>query len=86
MQLAEALGMQYITITDHSPSAHYARGVELERLEAEERCGPLGVAAAVREENDPDRHGSLKTWCTGPRKSRGSGSPGPSRSCSHFRK
>jgi len=29
---AEALGMQYITITDHSPSAHYARGVELDRL------------------------------------------------------
>jgi DNA polymerase (family 10) len=30
---AEALGMQYITITDHSPSAHYARGVTLDRLE-----------------------------------------------------
>lgn len=29
---AQALGMQYITITDHSPSAHYARGVTLERL------------------------------------------------------
>ena len=29
---AEALGMDYITITDHSPSAHYAGGVELERL------------------------------------------------------
>jgi DNA polymerase (family 10) len=29
---AEALGMQYITITDHSPAAHYARGVELDRL------------------------------------------------------
>jgi DNA polymerase (family 10) len=29
---AEALGMKYITITDHSPSAHYARGVELDRL------------------------------------------------------
>ncbi len=29
---AEALGMQYITITDHSPSAHYAGGVTLERL------------------------------------------------------
>jgi DNA polymerase (family 10) len=29
---AEALGMQYITITDHSPSAHYARGVTLDRL------------------------------------------------------
>jgi DNA polymerase (family 10) len=29
---AQALGMQYITITDHSPSAHYARGVALDRL------------------------------------------------------
>lgn len=44
---AEALGMQYITITDHSPSAHYARGVTLDRLErqwddiarAQERVG-----------------------------------------------
>ena len=31
-QAAHALGMKYITITDHSPSAHYARGVTLERL------------------------------------------------------
>jgi len=29
---AQALGMRYITITDHSPSAHYARGVSLDRL------------------------------------------------------
>jgi DNA polymerase (family 10) len=29
---ARALGMKYITITDHSPSAHYARGVTLDRL------------------------------------------------------
>jgi DNA polymerase (family 10) len=29
---AEALGMRYITITDHSPSAHYAGGVTLDRL------------------------------------------------------
>jgi len=29
---AAALGMQYITITDHSPSAHYAGGVTLDRL------------------------------------------------------
>jgi DNA polymerase (family 10) len=32
---AHALGMQYITITDHSPSAHYARGVTLDRLKAQ---------------------------------------------------
>jgi DNA polymerase (family X) len=29
---AHALGMSFITITDHSPSAHYARGVGLDRL------------------------------------------------------
>jgi len=29
---AHALGMQYLTITDHSPSAHYAHGVSLDRL------------------------------------------------------
>lgn len=31
-QAAHALGAQYITITDHSPSAHYAGGVTLDRL------------------------------------------------------
>jgi DNA polymerase (family 10) len=31
-QAAHALGMQYLTITDHSPSAHYANGVSLDRL------------------------------------------------------
>jgi DNA polymerase (family 10) len=34
-QAAHALGMQYITITDHSPSAHYASGVSLDRLQAQ---------------------------------------------------
>jgi DNA polymerase (family 10) len=29
---AHAQGMKYITITDHSPSAHYARGVQVDRL------------------------------------------------------
>ena len=29
---AHALGMKYLTITDHSPSAHYANGVSLDRL------------------------------------------------------
>lgn len=32
---AHALGMKYITITDHSPSAHYARGVAIDRLRAQ---------------------------------------------------
>ena len=31
-EAARGLGMQYLTITDHSPSAHYAHGVSLERL------------------------------------------------------
>lgn len=30
---AETMGMRYITITDHSPTASYARGLELDRLE-----------------------------------------------------
>ena len=29
---AEAIGMKYLTITDHSPSAFYARGVKTDRL------------------------------------------------------
>ncbi|HWN66035.1 MAG TPA: helix-hairpin-helix domain-containing protein [Haliangium sp.] len=32
---AEALGYSYLTITDHSPTAHYAGGVTLDRLEAQ---------------------------------------------------
>jgi DNA polymerase (family 10) len=29
---ADALGMDYLTITDHSPTAHYAGGLDVERL------------------------------------------------------
>ncbi len=32
VRAAEALGMAYVTITDHSPTASYAHGVEVERL------------------------------------------------------
>jgi len=32
---AEAMGMRYLTITDHSPTAYYARGVGLDRLRAQ---------------------------------------------------
>jgi DNA polymerase (family 10) len=32
---AEAMGMRYLTITDHSPSAFYARGVTVDRLRAQ---------------------------------------------------
>jgi DNA polymerase (family X) len=32
---AQAMGMSYLTITDHSPSAYYARGVVIDRLRAQ---------------------------------------------------
>ena len=32
---AERLGMDYLTITDHSPSAHYAGGLSIDRLRAQ---------------------------------------------------
>jgi DNA polymerase (family X) len=32
---AEAMGMAYLTITDHAPSAYYARGVAIDRLRAQ---------------------------------------------------
>lgn len=32
---AEAMGMKYLTITDHSPAAHYANGVTVDRLKAQ---------------------------------------------------
>ena len=32
---AEAMGMSYLTLTDHSPSAHYAGGVGIDRLRAQ---------------------------------------------------
>src|SRR5689334_17777636 len=32
---AEALGMRYMTITDHSPTASYAHGLEVDRLRAQ---------------------------------------------------
>jgi DNA polymerase (family 10) len=34
-QAAEARGFRYLTVTDHSPSAHYARGLTRDRLEAQ---------------------------------------------------
>jgi DNA polymerase (family 10) len=32
---AQAMGMSYLTITDHSPTAHYAGGVAIDRLRAQ---------------------------------------------------
>jgi DNA polymerase (family X) len=46
---AEALGMEYITITDHSPTAHYAGGVELDRLEQQwEEIAQVQERVAIR--------------------------------------
>jgi len=32
---AEAMDMAYLTITDHSPNAYYAHGVDIDRLRAQ---------------------------------------------------
>lgn len=37
-QAAEKMGMQYLTITDHSPTAHYAGGLPAEELKAQWRA------------------------------------------------
>jgi DNA polymerase (family 10) len=34
-EAADALGMEYLTVTDHSPSAHYAGGLTVDRLKAQ---------------------------------------------------
>jgi len=61
---AHAQGMQYLTITDHSPSAHYARGVALDRLKAQwdeiaaaEALVPIRIFRGT--ESDILRDGSL---------------------------
>jgi DNA polymerase (family X) len=61
---AHAQGMQYITITDHSPSAYYARGVALDRLKAQwdeiaaaEAVVPIRIFRGT--ESDILRDGSL---------------------------
>lgn len=61
---AHALGMKYLTITDHSPSAHYANGVSLDRLKqqwdeiaaVQERC-PIRILRGT--ESDILADGSL---------------------------
>jgi DNA polymerase (family 10) len=46
---ASDLGMQFITITDHSPSAHYARGVTVERLKQQwDEIAAVQDTAAIR--------------------------------------
>jgi DNA polymerase (family X) len=46
---AQALGMEYLTITDHSPSAGYAGGLTVDRLEAQwEEIARVQERVAVR--------------------------------------
>lgn len=46
---AEAMGMDYLTITDHSSAAHYAGGLDRERLEAQWReIAEVGERVGIR--------------------------------------
>lgn len=46
---AQALGMRYLTITDHSPSAHYAGGVTIDRLKRQwDEIARVQESVAVR--------------------------------------
>ena len=61
---AEALGFSYITITDHSPTAHYAGGLDLERLEAQwaeidEVQSQVNIRLLRGTESDITREGAL---------------------------
>jgi DNA polymerase (family 10) len=61
---AEEMGFQYITITDHSPSAHYAHGVERDRLlrqwdEIAEVQSRVGIRLLRGTESDISREGAL---------------------------
>jgi len=61
---AEAMGMQYLTITDHSPTAFYANGVQLDRLKRQwdeiERVQEVVKIKLLRgTESDILRDGSL---------------------------
>jgi len=61
---AAAMGMEYITITDHSVSAGYAGGLSAERLRAQgaeiaEACQISGIAVLRGTESDILRDGAL---------------------------
>ncbi len=63
-QAADALGMQYLTITDHSPTAFYAGGVTVDRLkrqwdEIDEVQERVGVKLLKGTESDILADGSL---------------------------
>jgi DNA polymerase (family 10) len=61
---AAALGMKYLTITDHSPTAFYARGVQIDRLRAQwDEIDSVQERVAVRllkgTESDITKDGAL---------------------------
>ncbi|MGH7845658.1 MAG: DNA polymerase/3'-5' exonuclease PolX [Candidatus Binatia bacterium] len=61
---AEAMGMKYLTITDHSPSAFYARGVKIDRLmtqweEIDRVQGMVRITLLRGTESDIRENGSL---------------------------
>jgi DNA polymerase (family 10) len=64
VRAAESLGMKYITITDHSPTAFYANGVKIDRLQRQwEEIDRVQEQTRVRilkgTESDITREGSL---------------------------
>jgi DNA polymerase (family 10) len=61
---AEAMGMKYMTITDHSPTAHYAGGLSLDRLKRQwDEIGRVQEKVAIKllrgTESDILRDGAL---------------------------
>jgi DNA polymerase (family X) len=61
---ADALGMEYLTVTDHSPSAHYAGGLDADRLrrqwdEIDQVQGRVRVKLLKGTESDITAEGGL---------------------------
>ncbi|HWO02120.1 MAG TPA: DNA polymerase/3'-5' exonuclease PolX [Blastocatellia bacterium] len=61
---AQSMGIKYMTITDHSPTAHYARGVEVDRLKTQwDEIGRVQERVSIKllrgTESDILRDGSL---------------------------
>jgi DNA polymerase (family 10) len=64
VQAAESMGMKYITITDHSPTAFYANGLKIDRLrrqweEIDRVQGQTKVRILKGTESDITQDGSL---------------------------
>jgi DNA polymerase (family 10) len=70
-QAAHARGMKYITITDHSPSAHYANGVALDRLKAQwdeiaaaQAAVPIRILRGTESDIWPTARSTIPTPCS----------------------